>query len=76
MELFSDGWLKRFQERVNADPELDVIGRWFTTSLSIAGGDRRVVLRFERGRIVEMIPSPRIDVRSAFGFGAGPEIWA
>jgi hypothetical protein len=76
MDLFSDGWLKRFQERVNADPELDVIGRWFTTAFSIAGGDRRIVLRFERGKIVEIIPSPRIDVRSAFGFRAEPEIWA
>lgn len=74
--VFSDAWLKRFQERVNADPELDIIGRWFTIAFSISCGERRVVLRFERGKITEIIPAPRIDVRSAFGFRAAPEIWA
>ena len=76
MELFSDAWLARFRDRVNADPELDVIGRWFTTAFSISCGDRRVVLRFEHGRLVDINAAPRIDVRSAFGFRAAPEIWA
>jgi hypothetical protein len=35
MTAFSDGWLKSFQERVNADPEMQVIGDWLTTALSL-----------------------------------------
>ena len=76
MTAFSDSWLTRFQERVNADPEMLVIGNWLTTALSLTCGDRRCIVRFERGKLVEVLPSPRIDVRCAFGFRASPEIWA
>ena len=54
---------------------MQVIGGWFTTAFSLASGDTRCIVRFERGRIVETIASPRIDVRCAFGFRANPEIW-
>ena len=74
--LFSEPWLKRVQERVNADPELRVIGDWFTTAFSLTSGDTRCILRFERGRLAEIMPAPRLDVRCAFGFRASPEIWA
>jgi len=76
VEPFSNDWLGRVQARINADPELEVIGRWFTTALSITAGDRRCILRFERGKLVEVIATPRLDVRCAFGFRANPEIWA
>jgi hypothetical protein len=76
MAAFSDSWLKNFQDRVNADAEMAVIGDWFTTALSITSGDRRCIVRFECGKMVEVVSSPRIDVRCAFGFRAGPEIWA
>ena len=76
MTAFSDSWLTRFQERVNADPEMLVIGSWLTTALSLTCGDRRCIVRFERGKLVEVDASPRIDVRCAFGFRASPEIWA
>ena len=76
MTAFSDTWLARFQDRVNADAEMAVIGDWFTTALSLSCGDRRCILRFERGTLVEVVPSPRLDVRCAFGFRASPDIWA
>jgi hypothetical protein len=75
VEPFSDAWLKRFQERLNADPEMQVIGDWFTTAFSLADSDKRCIVRFERGRMVEAIASPRLDVRCAFGFRASSEIW-
>jgi hypothetical protein len=75
VSLFSDEWLTRAQARVNADPELKVIGGWFTVALSLTSGDRRAILRFEGGRLIDVIGSPRLDVRCAFGFRASPEIW-
>jgi len=72
---FSGPWLVRFQQRLNADPEMQVIGRWFTTSFSLTCGDRRCVVRFDRGTLVEIVPSPRLDVRCAFGFRASVDIW-
>src|SRR5205814_1472294 len=38
-------------------------------------GDMRCIVRFERGKLVEAVPSPRLDIRCAFGFRASPEIW-
>ena len=75
MTAFSDSWLVRFQDRLNADPEMAVIGDWFTTALSLSCGDRRWILRFERGALVEVVASPRLDVPCAFGFRASPDIW-
>jgi hypothetical protein len=73
--MFSETWLKRFEERVNADPEMAVIGDWFTVSMSLTCGDERRVLRFEQGRLVRAILAPRLDAPCAFGFRASAEIW-
>jgi hypothetical protein len=69
-------WMERYRDRVNADPELEVIGGWFTTSLGFTFGERRYVIRVERGRIVDINAAPRIDARSSFGFRAPLEVWA
>ena len=76
MIAFSEEWLARFRERVNADPEMAVIGDWFTTAFSMSCGDRRCIVRFDRGRLVEATVAPKIDVRCAFGFRASEEIWS
>lgn len=75
MLAFSEVWLERVQKHINADPELRVIGDNFTTAFSLTSGDSRCIVRFERGQLVEIIHSPRIDARCAFGFRASPEIW-
>ena len=68
-------WMERYRDRVNADPELEVIGGWFTTSLSFTFGERRYVIRVERGRIVDINAAPRIDSRASFGFRAPMAVW-
>jgi hypothetical protein len=73
--LFSTDWLARVQARVNDDAELQVIGDWFSVALSLSCGDERCILRFERGRLVQTVVAPRLDVACAFGFRASSEIW-
>jgi hypothetical protein len=68
-------WMQRYRERVNADPELAVIGGWFSTSFSLSFGERRYVVRMERGRMTEVNDAPRIDARASFGFRAPLEVW-
>jgi len=68
-------WMEAYRARVNADPELVVIGDWFTTSFSLAFGEQRYVVRIERGRIVHINAAPRIDSRAAFGFRAPVDVW-
>jgi hypothetical protein len=68
-------WFERYRARVNADPEMAVIGDWFTTSLALTFGGNRYALKVEKGRIVEVIASPRLDVRTFFGFRAPIDVW-
>ena len=76
MTAFTDSWLAQFSDRVNEDPEMAVIGDWFTTAFSLTCGDRRSIVRFEKGKLVEIIASPRIDARCTFGFRASEDIWS
>ena len=69
------GWMEAYRSRVNADPEMSVIGDWFTTALAFTFGERRYVLRVERGKIVDVNAAPRVDARSAFGFRAPLAVW-
>ncbi len=71
----SPDWMDRFKAVVNADPELAIAGRWFTTAFSVTVGDVRYAVRVEQGKITEIIASPRFDVRCAFGFRAPREVW-
>ena len=68
-------WMESYRDRVNADAEMQVIGGWFTTSRSFAFGERRYVVRMERGKIADINAAPRIDARCAFGFRAPMAVW-
>jgi len=68
-------WLARFRERANTDPELRVIGDWFTTTFTLTFGEQRFALIVENGRILDIVASPRIDLRAPFGFRAPVEVW-
>jgi hypothetical protein len=68
-------WMERYRERINADPEMEVIGGWFSTCLSLSFGERRYVVRMERGKVADIVAAPRIDSRAAFGFRAPMEVW-
>ena len=68
-------WLVRYRERVNADPELKVIGDWFTTTFALTFGESRYALKVEKGRIVDIVAHPKLDVRALFGFRAPVDVW-
>ena len=68
-------WMEHYRDRVNADPEMQLIAEWFSTSLSLTFGERRYVVRMERGRMTDINAAPRIDARAAFGFRAPLEVW-
>jgi hypothetical protein len=68
-------WIARYRDRVNADRELSVIGDWFTTNLGLTFGDTRYAVAIEKGRIVDVIAAPRLDVRMPFGFRAPVSVW-
>jgi hypothetical protein len=68
-------WLERYRGQVNADVELGVIGRWFTTTFTLAFGPQRYAVNVAGGRITGIFPSPRLDQPSQFGFAAPVALW-
>ncbi|MBS0248673.1 MAG: hypothetical protein JSR61_18810 [Proteobacteria bacterium] len=68
-------WFERYVTRVNADPEMGVIGEWLSTTFTLTFGDARHAFVVDKGRIVSVIASPRFDVRAPFGFRAPVEVW-
>jgi hypothetical protein len=70
-----DSWLARYRERVNADQELSAIGNWFTTTFSLTFENDRYALLIEKGKITSIIESPKLDVRTIFGFRAPIAVW-
>ena len=68
-------WFERFRARVNSDPELAVVGDWFTTTFALAFGETRYALKVDKGRIVEVMVAPRLDTRVLFGFRAPVAVW-
>ena len=57
-------WLARYRDGVNADPELAVIGEWFTTTFTLTFGGNRYALKVDKGKIADVIAAPRLDVRA------------
>jgi hypothetical protein len=70
-----EAFFAAFEKRVAEDPEMRVIGDWFDAAFSLTFGEKRWILRVEKGRIAAVIPNPRLDVRAAFGFRAPVEVW-
>lgn len=68
-------WFDRYRARVNADPEMGVIGDWLSTTFTLTFGDARHALVVDKGKIVNIIAAPRFDVRAPFGFRAPVEVW-
>jgi hypothetical protein len=54
---------------------MEIIGDWFTTCVSLTFGQRRYVLRLEKGEIVAIVVAPRLDGPCAFGFRAPLRAW-
>src|SRR5688500_9121140 len=65
-----------YQERVNADREMQAIGDWFSVAMSLVCDDRRTIVQFAGGRVSDVGCAPRLEVPSACGFRAAAPIWA
>jgi hypothetical protein len=71
----SSAWMTAFQERVNEDEELALIGHRFTANFLFGAGATEYVLRVERGRLVEVVSDPRFDQPWSFALRAPLEHW-
>lgn len=68
-------WLDDFRRAANGDPELRVVGEHFDATYSVDFGADRIAVRVHRGKVEEILRTPRFDVRAAFGLSAPVEVW-
>jgi hypothetical protein len=54
---------------------MKVIGDWLSTTFNLTFGENRYALTVDKGKIVDILASPRLDVRALFGFRAPVEVW-
>lgn len=71
----SSAWMEKYRDTVNADPEMAVIGDWFTLDFKISfeGNDFRISVR--EGKIAEIERNPRFDKPVAFTLRAPMSVW-
>jgi hypothetical protein len=71
----SSAWMEKYRKTVNADPEMAVIGDWFTVDFKISfeGTEFRISVR--EGKIAEIEHSPRFDRPVAFTLRAPMSVW-
>jgi hypothetical protein len=69
------GWFEVLRQAVATDAELAVTGRWCTLDLAIVAGEETVLLRFEGGKIAEVIPEPDIGVSWSVTLRGTREDW-
>jgi len=68
-------WMTKYQEAVNSDREMSVIGDWFTTNFKLSFGGNDFLVRVEQGRIADIVHKPRFDAPVAFTLRAPMDVW-
>jgi hypothetical protein len=69
------GWFEALRQAVATDAELAVTGRWCTLDLALVAGEETVLLRFEGGKISEVIPEPDIGSSWSVTLRGAREDW-
>lgn len=74
-QLPTPKWMDRYKKAVNADPELDVIGEWFSSDFKLCFEGNDYLLKVRGGKIEEIVHAPRFDVPVKFSLRAPMSIW-
>lgn len=63
------------RDAARTDPELAVVGKFFTCDLLLGSGERRFLLRFREGELAEILPDPPPVVPWRAAIKAPEETW-
>ena len=75
MAKFNSPWMNAWQDMVNADPTLKVIGRFFTTDFLLGFGDQEYIVYVRDGTIQRITDSLTIETPWSFALRAPEESW-
>ena len=73
-EFPDEGWMEAFRN-CGARSELAVIGHWFNVDMGLVLASAAMRFESAQGKIEEIIPSPRFDVRTQFQMRAPMASW-
>ena len=68
-------WMERYRERVNGDPEMAVIGDWFSLDFKLSFEGNAWLLSVREGRIEDIVHRPRFDRPARFTISAPMRVW-
>lgn len=68
-------WMEKYRDAVNADPEMAVVGDWFTTDFKVSFEGADFLISVREGKIVEIAENPRFDRPVAFTMRAPMSVW-
>ncbi|MEE2661570.1 MAG: hypothetical protein VYB39_00950 [Pseudomonadota bacterium] len=71
----SISWMKKYQNAVNTDPEMKVIGDWFSTDFKISFEDKDFLVSVNKGKITAIEQNPKFDRPVAFTLRAPMSVW-
>lgn len=71
----STAWMEKYRETVNADPEMAVIGDWFTVDFKISFEGNEFLISVREGKIAAIEHKPRFDRPAAFTLRAPMSVW-
>jgi hypothetical protein len=72
---FDSQWMNAWQDEVNNDPTLPLIGKYFTTDFLLGFGDTEYVVSVRRGRIERVTNNLGIETPWSFALRAPSESW-
>ena len=68
-------WMENYRDAVNADPEMSVIGDWFTENFKISFEGTDFLISVREGKIINIEENPRFDRPAAFSLRAPMSVW-
>ena len=67
--------MEKYRETVNSDPEMAVIGAWFTVDFKISFEGNEFLISVREGKIAAIEHKPRFDRPVAFTLRAPMSVW-
>lgn len=75
-ELASHEWWQRYQETVNADPEMSVRGHdRFDTNFYVQIDEEKFLIEMHGGEVTSVVPNPDLNAEYSFGVEGSREAW-
>ena len=75
MQPFDSQWMNAWQDTVNQDPTMKIIGRYFTTKFLLGFGEKQYLVSMDQGSIERITDQLSIETPWTFALRGPRESW-